>query len=327
MGKYILKRVLMLIPVIIGVSLLIFVMLDLAPGNVLDMVAADYTPEQLAALEHELGYDRSVFYRYGMYMWDLLHGDLGNSYIYKAKVWDLYMQRLPSTIKLSTASVVIAIIISLPLGMRAAIKHGSLTDNASMVVALIGTSMPNFWLGLMLIIVFSLRLGWLPSGGDNDGLKSLILPALTVASGLIGTLTRTTRSSMLDVIRSDFLRTARAKGVSEKTVMRKHALKNALIPIITVIGTQLGRTLGGAVIAENAFAWPGVGRLTIDAVKQRDTITVTGCIIMSVILISAVQLLVDLAYAFVDPRIKARYTSGSKKKSKPAMAKEGGSKA
>lgn len=322
MGKYIFKRVLMLIPVIIGVSFLIFVMLDLAPGNVLDMIAGDYTPEQLAELEHELGYDRSVFYRYGMYMWDLLHGDLGTSYIYKAPVWDLYIQRLPSTLKLAGASVLVSILLSIPLGITAATKHGTLTDNVSMVAALLGLSMPNFWLGLMLIIIFSQGMGWFPSSGDKDGILSLILPAITVGTGLMATLTRTTRSSMLDVIRSDYLRTARSKGVPEKTVVRKHALKNALIPIITVIGTQMGRTLGGSVVTENVFSWPGVGRLTIEAVKQRDTTTVTGCIIMSVIMISVVQLLVDLTYAFVDPRLRAQYSSSGKKRKDTASAKK-----
>ena len=324
MSKYIFKRILMLIPVIIGVSLLVFIMLDLAPGTVLDMIATDYTPEQLAALEHELGYDRSVFYRYGMYMWDLLHGDLGTSYIYKAEVWDLYMQRLPSTLKLAAASVFVSIVLSIPLGIQAATKHGTLTDNASMVAALLGLSMPNFWLGLMLIVLFSLKLGWFPSSGDTEGIKSLILPAFTVGTGLMATLTRTTRSSMLDVIRSDYLRTARAKGVPENTVVKKHALKNALIPIITVLGTQMGRTLGGSVVTENVFSWPGVGRLTIDAVKQRDTTTVTGCIIMSVIMISVVQLIVDLTYAFVDPRLRAQYSSKGKKKK---SGSKGGSEA
>lgn len=319
MAKYIWKRILMLIPVIIGVSFLIFIMLDLAPGTILDIIANDYSPEQLAELRHTLGYDRSVFYRYGMYMWDLLHGDLGVSYIYKAPVWSLYMQRLPSTLKLAGASVLVSIILSIPLGILAARKHGSLTDNASMVAALLGLSMPNFWLGLMLIIFFSLQLGWFPSSGDTEGIKSLILPAITIGTGLMATLTRTTRSSMLDVIRSDYLRTARAKGVPEKTVIRKHALKNALIPIITVIGTQMGRTLGGSVVTENVFSWPGIGRLTIEAVKQRDTITVTGCIIMSVIMISIIQLLVDITYAFVDPRLKSQYSSSSKRrKAKPA---------
>lgn len=325
MRKYIIKRILMLIPVIIGVSLLVFVLLDLAPGNVLDIIANDYSPEQLAEIEHELGYDRSVFYRYGMYMWDLLHGDLGTSYIYKQEVWDMYMQRLPSTLKLAGASVLVAILLSIPLGIKAATKHGSLTDNVSMVTALLGLSMPNFWLGLMLIILFSLKLGWLPSTGDEEGIKSLILPAITIGTGLMATLTRTTRSSMLDVIRSDYLRTARSKGVPEKAVIRKHALKNALIPIITVIGTQIERTLGGSVVTENVFSWPGVGRLTIDAVKQRDTITVTGCIIMSVIMISIVQLVVDLAYAFVDPRLRSQYaSSGRRKKAQKELKVTGG---
>ena len=233
------------------------------------------------------------------------------------------MQRLPATLLLAGASVLVSIVLSIPLGILAATKHGSLTDNASMVAALLGLSMPNFWLGLMLIIVFSLNLGWLPSSGFKDGFRSLILPAITIGTGLMATLTRTTRSSMLDVIRSDYLRTARAKGVPEKTVIRKHALKNAMIPIITVIGTQMGRTLGGSVVTENVFSWPGVGRLTIDAVKQRDTIMVTGCIIMSVIMISLIQLLVDITYAFVDPRLKSQYASGGGKR-KLARAAGGG---
>ena len=314
MGKYIFKRVLMLIPVIIGVSFLIFVMLDLAPGNVLDMIAGDYTPEQLAELEHELGYDRSVFYRYGMYMWDLLHGDLGTSYIYKAPVWDLYIQRLPSTLKLAGASVLVSILLSIPLGITAATKHGSLTDNASMVAALLGLSMPNFWLGLMLIIIFSQGLGWFPSSGDKDGILSLILPAITVGTGLMATLTRTTRSSMLDVIRSDYLRTARSKGVPEKTVVRKHALKNALIPIITVVGTRFGLMLGGTMILETIFSIPGMGLLIITGVNNRDYPVVQAGSILLAIAFSLSMLVVDLLYAAADPRIKAQYESKSKKK-------------
>ena len=304
MGKYILKRILMLIPVIIGVSLLIFVMLDLAPGTVLDIIANDYSPEQLEELRHELGYDRSVFYRYGMYMWDLLHGDLGSSYVYKAPVWDLYMQRLPSTLKLAGASVLVSIILSIPLGIIAARKHGSLTDNASMVAALLGLSMPNFWLGLMLIILFSLQLGWFPSAGDTEGIKSLILPAITIGTGLMATLTRTTRSSMLDVIRSDYLRTARAKGVPEKTVIRKHALKNALIPIITVIGTQMGRTLGGSVVTEAVFAFNGIGQLLVTSVSFRDYPCIQSLILIFSLHFVVINFVVDILYAVLNPEIQ-----------------------
>ena len=323
MYKYIIKRILMLIPVIIGVSLLVFVMLDLAPGTIIDIIGGEMSTEEVARLTHELGYDRSVLYRYFLYIKGLLHGDLGTSYIYSIDVWSLYMQRLPATLELAGTSVLLSIIISIPLGIKAATHHGGLTDNVSMALALLGTSMPNFWLGMMLVVLFSNRLGWLPSYGASAGIKSLILPASTIATGLIGTLTRTTRSSMLDVLRADYLRTARSKGVAEKLVVDKHALKNALIPIITVIGTQLGNVVGGAVITENVFAWPGVGRLIIDAINQRDTNTVTGCIVMTTILICIIQVGVDIIYSFVDPRLRAQYSTGRKK----AATKTGGAQA
>ncbi len=311
MYKYILKRLAMLIPVIIGASLLVFVMMDMAPGNVLDTMGGEYSEETKAEMAHEMGLDRSVFYRYAKYMGDMLHGDLGTSYVYKEPVWKLYINRLPATVLLSIASLLIAIPISLPLGIKAAEKHGSVLDNFSMIFALIGTSIPNFWLGVMLMIVFSLKLGWLPSGG-NEGITSVILPAITLSASIIGSLTRTTRSCMLDVIRADYLRTARSKGVPEKTVIKKHAQRNAMIPIITVIGSQLSRVLGGSMVIETVFTWPGVGRLLFEAIKQRDTTTATGCIIMTAVLVSIVQLAVDLIYAYVDPRLRAQYTSKKK---------------
>ncbi len=325
MYKYIIKRILLVIPVVLGVSFLIYFLLDLAPGNVIDIIGGDMSVEEVARLEHELGYDRSVFYRYFQYLLGLLHGDLGTSYIYKMDVWTLYMQRLPATLELAGASVLVAIALSIPLGIVAATHAGGVVDNVSMVGALLGLSMPNFWLGLMLIVLFSNMLGWLPSYGANDGIRSLILPAITVGTGLMATVTRTTRSGMLDVLRADYLRTARAKGVPERVVINKHALKNALIPIITVIGTQLGGALGGSVVTENVFAWPGVGRLMIDAINQRDTTTVCGCIIMTTILICLIQVAVDIIYSYVDPRLRAQYSSGeSKRKKKEAEKQMGG---
>lgn len=314
MHKYIIKRLLTLIPVIIGVSFLVFVMLDLAPGNVLDVIGEDLSAEEIARITQELGLDRSVFYRYFLYMKDLIRGDLGTSYIYGMEVWDLYMMRLPATIKLTAASVLVGVVLSLPLGIKAAVKNGSATDNVCTVIGLLGLSIPNFWLGLMLVVWFSLGTGWFPSSGDDGTIMSLVLPALTIGTGLMATIMRTTRSSMLDVLQQDYLRTARSKGVEEKTVVNKHALRNALIPIITVVGTQIGTCLGGTVVTENVFSWPGVGRLIIDAVNQRDTTTVTGCIIMTVILVCLVQLAVDILYAFVDPRLRSQYEGGSKKK-------------
>ncbi|HPK47587.1 MAG TPA: ABC transporter permease [Sphaerochaeta sp.] len=316
MHKYILRRVLLLIPIILGVSLLVFVMTDSAEGNVLQLIGDDYTPQQMAELMHEYGYDRSVLYRYGNYMKGLVRGNLGKSFIYKRPVLELYLQRLPATLKLAGASILVAIVLSIPLGIKAARSHGTLIDNGSMVLALLGLSMPNYWLGLMLAVLFSQKLHWFPSGGNLAGWKSLVLPAITLGTGLMATMTRTTRSSMLDVIRQDYLRTARAKGVPEKVVIRKHGLRNALIPIITIIGTELGKALGGAVVTENVFSYPGVGRLIIEAVNQRDTITVTGCLIMTAVLVAVIQLFVDILYAVVDPRLRAQYTTGRRKRGK-----------
>lgn len=313
MWRYVVKRILMLIPVIIGVSFIIFFVMDLAPGNVLDMMYPDASEAEMEYLIHEHGYDRSVFYRYGLYMRDLVRGDLGISVATGKPVMETYLERLPSTIILTLGSITLCHVLSIPLGIFSAVKRGSLWDNGCMVLSIVGLSMPNFWLGLLLIIGFSLHLGWFPSGGFRDGLLSLVLPAITVGTGMMARLTRTTRSSMVDVISSDYLRTARAKGVTEKTIVEKHALKNALIPIITVSGSQMAGCIGGAVLTESVFSWPGVGRMIVDAINLRDATTVTGAIIMTTILSGLILLVVDLLYAVVDPRIKAQYTKGGKK--------------
>lgn len=314
MYRYIIKRLLQMIPVIFGASFLIFFILNLAPGDVLSYMTqeANLTPEELAELRAYYNLDKPLIVRYLIYMKGLVKGDLGTSYFTGKPVLTSFLQRLPATLKLASSAVLVSMVISIPLGIYSSINRGSLKDNISMVFALLGLSIPNFWLGLMLIIVFALNFSWLPSGGDS-GFASLILPAITVGTGLTAALTRTTRSSMLDVIRQDYLRTARAKGASEKSVILKHALKNALIPIITVSGVQLAVALGGSVLTETVFSWPGVGRLIIDSVNARDTPMVVGCITMKTIIIGIVLLVVDLLYAFVDPRIKAQYAKGGKK--------------
>jgi peptide/nickel transport system permease protein len=257
-------------------------------------------------MREEMGLNAPVLIRYIKYMKGLLAGDLGRSYSNNQDVFKAYMQRLPQTLILALAGTLIAIAISIPLGIIAAIHQNTWKDTVSMIFGLLGLSMPNFWLGLLLVIAFALKLGLFPSVG-NDTPLSIVLPAITLGTGHAALITRTTRSSMLEVIRQDYLRTARAKGVSEKVVIRKHALKNALIPIITVMGTQLGMALGGAVLTESVFAWPGVGRLIVDAINARDIPMVTGSIVMTTMLTSILILLVDIAYAFVDPRVKARY--------------------
>ena len=308
MWRYILKRLLMLIPVLLAVAFVIYAIMNVAEGDpVYSVAGADATEEQLAALREEMGLNGSLIERYFRYIGNLLKGDLGISYVSKQDVMKIYLQRLPNTLKLASMTMIFATLIALPLGIIAAVNQNSWIDTLSMVLALIGLSMPNFWLGLLLIILFSLKLGWFPSGG-NEGFKSIILPAFTVGAGLAALLTRTTRSSMLDVIRQDYLRTARAKGVPEKTIIRKHALRNALIPIITSFGVQFSNVLGGSVLAETVFAWPGVGRLVVDAIDQRDIPTVTGALVMTTMLVTVVNLLIDIVYAFVDPRIKAKYS-------------------
>lgn len=314
MYKYVLKRLLMLIPVVICVSFVIFVAMEMSAGNPILMIAGeDASPELIERLTVEYGYDRSVFYRFGMYMIRLFQGNLGESIRYHAPVWDLYMERLPATAILAVTAVVIGHILSLPLGILAAVKRGSLIDNGASVLALLGQSMPNFWLGIMLIIWLSLDHRIFPSYGFEDGWKSLVLPATCIGVSQMALLTRTTRSSMVDVLGQDYLRTARSKGVAESKVVLKHALKNALIPIITISGTQFASILGGSVLIETVFTWPGVGRLMVDAINQRDVNLACGCIVMTTIITSVILLLIDLAYAFVDPRIKAQYVKGGRK--------------
>ena len=308
MFRYIMKRILMMIPVLIAVSFVVYFLMDLAPGDIISSMAPqDATEAEIEIMREELGLNGSLIERYFRYLGNLLRGDMGMSLSLKRPVADVFFERFPATLELALAATVVALAISIPLGIAAATHHRSFLDGFSMVTAMLGLSMPGFWLGLLLILFFSHQLGWLPSGGSG-GIVHLILPAIALGAGQAGSLTRITRSSMLDVIRQDYLRTARAKGVSEKMVIRKHALKNALIPIITVFGSTLGNLLGGAVAIETVFSWPGIGRLTVSAINTRDITLATGCIIMFTVLLTVTMLLVDIAYAYVDPRIKAQYS-------------------
>lgn len=308
MFRYIMKRILMMIPVLIAVSFVVYFLMDLAPGDIISSMAPqDATEAEIEIMREELGLNGLLIERYFRYLGGLLKGDMGMSLSLKRPVADVFFERFPATLELALAATVVALAISIPLGIAAATHHRSFLDGFSMVTAMLGLSMPGFWLGLLLILFFSHQLGWFPSGGSG-GIVHLILPAIALGAGQAGSLTRITRSSMLDVIRQDYLRTARAKGVSEKMVIRKHALKNALIPIITVFGSTLGNLLGGAVAIETVFSWPGIGRLTVSAINTRDITLATGCIIMFTVLLTVTMLLVDIAYAYVDPRIKAQYS-------------------
>jgi len=303
-----------MIPVILGVSFLVYFIMDMAPGDVISVIAGDQnlTTEQLAELRASYGLDKSVFVRYLLYMKNFLRGDLGTSYITHKPVLQSFMEKFPATLMLTIASILVTIIISIPLGIYSALKRGTIKDNVALVLALLGQSIPSFWLGLILIIVFSLNFTLVAIGGIG-GIKNVILPALTMGTGMTAILTRTTRSSMLDVLRQDYLQTARAKGVPEKKVILKHALSNALIPIITIAGSHFAYCLGGSVLIETVFAWPGVGRLIVDSLNSRDTVMVTGCIILKSTIIGFILLLVDLLYAVIDPRIKAQFAKGYKR--------------
>ena len=315
---YVIKRILWLIPVIFCVSFIVFGLLDLAPGTIVDtMISEATTEEDLAELRAKYDLDKPMIYRYGKYMLHLVQGDLGVSDATGISVWDTFISRLPNTLELSLAALVIGSALSIPLGIHAARRAGKVSDNLTTTFTLVGMSMPSFWLGLILLLLFSYVLRWLPAGG-NKGILSFILPAVCSGLMLMATSTRQTRSSMLEVLNSDYLRTARAKGVPEKDVIRKHALGNAWIPILTTIGTSLSATLAGSAVIESVFAWPGIGRMTVEAVMARDVKMTCGSVIMTTILYVVLQLIVDLLYAFVDPRIKAQYAGNRKRRRRTA---------
>ena len=308
MHKYVIKRLLMLIPVILGVSFLVFFIMSLSPGDPARTILGENAPqESVDALREELGLNDPVVVQYVNYMKDLLHGDLGESYKSGRPVFGEIVARFPATLKLAFWGMLFAVALSIPIGIISATKQYSAIDSVSMVFALLGVATPNFWLGLMLIIAFSLNLRWFPSGGLEAGWRSLVLPVITLGTGCMANITRTTRSSMLEVIRQDYIRTAKAKGVSHNKVINKHALKNALIPMVTVIGLQFGSLLGGAVLTEAVFSLPGLGTFLVNSIKAKDTPAVLGCVIVFSICFSIVNLCVDLLYAYIDPRIKSKY--------------------
>lgn len=307
MHKYVLKRILLLIPVLLGVSLLVFAIMSLTPGDPAQLILGENAPkEAVLKLREEMGLNDPFFMQYFRFVKNAIMGDFGRSYTTGREVFGEIFARFPNTLILAVIGIIISVCIGIPIGIISATRQYSFLDSFSMVIALLGVSMPVFWLGLMLILTFSVKLGWLSSGGF-DGLKSIILPAVTLGVGSAAIITRMTRSSMLEVIRQDYIRTARAKGVAEKVVINKHALKNALIPIITVVGLQFGHLLGGAVLTESVYSWPGVGRLMVDAIRQKDTPTVLAAVVFLAAAFSVVNLLVDILYAYVDPRIKSQY--------------------
>ena len=315
-----------MIPVLIGVTFVIFTMMYFTNGNPAQLLLGDMaTEEQLWELEEEMGLHDSFLTRYFRYLGDLLRGDLGTSYTTGQPVADEILARLPITLKISFFCMLFSIAIGIPAGIISAIKQYSFIDNLAMILALVGISLPNFWLALMLVLVFAVKLHILPASGLY-GLQYYILPVISISASSIATITRMTRSSMLEVIRADYIRTARAKGQDENKIIFRHALTNALIPIITVVGLQFASTLSGTVVNEQIFALPGLGKLMVDAIKARNYPVVQGGVFVLALMFSVLNLLIDLIYAFVDPRIRSQYVKRIQKKRNLAESKstEGG---
>jgi len=320
--KYILHRILMLIPVLIGVIIILFIIFyysGMSYQVIYSLVNQNNaTDEVLAAKAAELGVDRPFLVQLGDYFWNLISkGSLGTSFTQHKPVWDLIGERFMTTFILGISSAVLSTVIGIPLGILAAVKQNSAFDYGATILAVIMAALPPFWVCLMLMLVFSVQLGWTPVTGIKTW-TGYILPVISTAMMPVAMNMRMTRSSMLEVIRQDYIRTARAKGVPEKTVIWKHALNNALIPVITVVGMNVGMSLTGSVIAETIFNIPGLGLLMSQAINSRDTITVTGCVLLCAFIISFMNLITDIVYAVVDPRIKAQYTSQRKRRTKNA---------
>ena len=316
MERYILKRILLMVPVLLGVILVVFIMNHISPGNPARILAGENASEEaVAALTEELGLNDPLYIQFFNYVKGIVTKfDLDTSYQTRRPVIDELMDRFPTTAKLALLSICISAVVGISLGIISAVKQNTIIDHLSTGFALLGVSMPAFWAGMMLILVFAIYLKWLPVSGI-DGWKNWIMPAFTSSMVGMATITRMTRSSMLDVICQDYIVTARAKGLSEQVIVVKHALKNALIPIITVLGIQLGTMLGGAVLTESVFSVPGLGKFMVDSIKNRDYPVVQGGVLLLAIVFSLVNLIVDIIYAYVDPRIKSQYDRGKKRAS------------
>ncbi len=301
--KYLLSRILLFLPTFLGAVTLIFFLIHLIPGDPVEvMLGETASPADKEILRQELGLDQPLLVQYLRFLSGLASGDLGDSLSQQGRVMDLILRRLPATLELTLAAMGIALMIALPLGIVAAVKRQTWMDHTSLLFSLLGLSIPNFWLGPLLIIVFSIELGWFPVSG-RGGLGHLILPSITLGTAMAAVLTRITRSSLLEVIQEDYIKTARGKGLSEWSVWLKHALRNSLLSVITIVGLQFGSLLAGAIITETIFTWPGLGRLTIHAIQTRDYPLAQGCIMLISVSYLVVNLATDLLYKFADPRI------------------------
>lgn len=304
MLSYLIRRLFAAAIVVSGVLCLVFLLIQLVPGDPVEVMLGESASQvDRQALRVALGLDRSLAAQLGSYLSQLAQGDLGTSLFSQRSISELLRERIPATLLLAAAALVIALSLAVPLGIMAALRKDSLWDTAAMGFALLGVSIPNFWLGPLLILVFSLGLGWFPVSGTQGG-GAWVLPALTLGTALAAILSRMVRSSLLEVLNEDYMRTARAKGLSPSRVVWVHGMRNALLPVITLLGLQLGALLGGAVITETVFAWPGVGSLTIEAIQRRDYPLVQACVLLISLSYVFINLLTDLLYAWIDPRIR-----------------------
>lgn len=307
MVRYVLKRVLMLIPMLFIVIFIVSFIMYLTPNDPGTLILGERaTPEAKAQLNRELGYNDPFLVRYAKYVWNAFHGDLGNSWKTGTPVISEVVRRFPTTVTLAVGSILIGLVFGMTLGILSAVKQYSALDVMGTSCAMILASFPGFWIGMMLIILFSLKLGWLPSFGVGS-LRHFILPWITTSCVFVASMLRMTRTSMLEAIRMDYIRTARAKGQKEFVVITRHALRNALLPVVTILGMDFGALLGGTVTIETVFSLPGVGSLIIEAIRMKDIPVVVGATVTLATCFTMLMLLVDILYAFIDPRIKARY--------------------
>jgi peptide/nickel transport system permease protein len=301
---FLLRRLLLTLPVLLGVVTLVFSLIHMVPGDPVEaMLGESASPQEVADVRRRLGLDRPLYVQYGAYLRGLAVGDLGTSLRTSEPVARAIAERMPATVQLALAAIGLAVVIAIPLGIVAAVRAGTIVDHAATTFALAGISMPNFWVGPLLAILFGITLGWLPVSGSGT-LAHLVLPAITLGAPLAAVLARMTRASVIEEVRELYVIAARARGISRTRAVLGHAFRNSLIPVVTVLGLQMGSLLTGAVITESIFAWPGVGRLLIQSINFRDYPLVQGCILLIAVTYIAMNLLTDLAYGFLDPRIR-----------------------
>jgi peptide/nickel transport system permease protein len=304
MTRYLIRRLLLTIPVMLGVATLVFALIHLVPGDPAQAMLGEGAPhEEVLKLRHSLGLDKPLRTQYRSFLVGIAHGDLGTSFRYNVPVTAQIREKFPNTATLALAAMLFAILFAIPLGILAAVFRGTAIDHVAMTISLVGISMPNFWLGPLLAILFAVRLGWLPVSGIG-GISHLILPAVTLGAALSAILARMTRASVLEELRELYVLAARARGLSGARAVLRHAFRNSLIPIVTIIGLQFGAVLTGTIITETIFAWPGIGRLLIQAINFRDYPLVQGCILFISVTYVTMNLLTDLTYGFLDPRIR-----------------------